>query len=185
MGKLTYSILIATMGLAVACGDSTTDAGGGPATGGGTNTGAGNQGGNPGTGGEDPGDAGFCALACEMPVDCCNGAPDCPGDFPNDWSCDGGTCAFNGCTDDMQCEMLFASPDYICLASGACAEECAVDADCTVMTQTCVDGACTSEADPCTTDADCMDFGVCDVDAGTCGCTMDGDCGVDGYVCAL
>lgn len=141
------------------------------------------------------GGGGVCQLGCAEAVDCCPmGAMDCPGDYPNDWSCTDGVCEFGGCTADEQCTVGGALPDWKCLkgeVADFCGLPCEDDAPCEAFTLTCVGAAadgtkfCSTDAPAgCTKDEECGGFGVCNVDTGACECSDDGECTADGnYVC--
>lgn len=195
----THSISLAlTLALAAGCpgGDGGTETMGTTTTGmtgttmtGGMTTGA--ETGAPTTGGMAAG--GYCAKGCAMPADCCPmGVPDCPGAYPNNWTCDAGVCGAPQCSADDQCTFGGAFPDNKCLTVDSlkvCLDPCTADTDCTAPS-TCIgvdDGGtkyCTVESDGegCMSDADCMGYGKCDTMTGACQCTVDADCtgiGVD------
>ncbi|MEM6990019.1 MAG: hypothetical protein AAF721_05965 [Myxococcota bacterium] len=131
------------------------------------------------------GDAGSCALSCTTEADCCPpGAMDCPGDYPFNFSCDGGVCQAGGCADDSECADFI--PGWVCLVNegqSACGIPCAGDRDCMLGGLTCagVDdngvSFCAAEDTGCRTDEDCGGSGVCD--AGACVCSSDADCSGD------
>ena len=142
--------------------------------------------------------AGVCAATCENADDCCPlGALGCPsGDYPNNWSCEDGFCAFGGCSEDAECTDLL-DPNSEChpiSGIGTCFEPCREDGDCMMLLG--ADGTCTGMADdgtmycevavdPCRTDDDCGGNGTCDVETGTCGCLVDEQCTDDGMACQL
>lgn len=134
--------------------------------------------------------AGVCVAACEADADCCPlGSIGCPGkDYPNNWTCDEGACSSGGCSEDADCESLVPLTNDECHpigGVGTCFEPCKDDGDCMGDTE-CIgeadDGTmyCSAPVDPCKSDDDCDGAGICDTDAGTCGCTMDDECTADG-----
>ncbi len=142
--------------------------------------------------------AGVCVATCREDQDCCPfGALGCPSeDYPNNWSCDEGFCAFGGCSEDAECiDLLDPSQECHPISGiGTCFEPCREDGDCAMLLGR--DGTCTGVADdgsmycevpvdPCRTDDDCGGSGTCDVAAGTCGCTVDDECTEDGMGCHI
>lgn len=137
------------------------------------------------------GSAGYCNFTCAEAIDCCAGEPTCEagiGTYPYAWTCDGGFCAFGGCTSDDECTMGGALPAWICADIGggtmACQPGCAADMDCEdqfLMGWTCTGGDGSYCQPPgCTADADCGAGFTCDTETGAClvpPCTADADCG--------
>jgi hypothetical protein len=183
------------LGLA-ACGDdpppSTSGTAGSGGMGGGGTAGGGTAGSGGGMGGGS--NAGYCGKSCAMPKDCCPmGAMNCPGAYPNNWTCDSGACGAPQCGSDADCTFGGVLMDYKCLTvSGnkVCVESCAADMDCTPGTMTTCTGTddagmkyCTTmAAGGCTDDASCMGYGKCNTTSKACECTADADCtgtGVD------
>ncbi|MDI3292089.1 hypothetical protein QHF83_52750, partial [Polyangium sp. 15x6] len=164
---------------------------GGSAGSGGAGGGTGGAGGGMGgTGGGAPA-GGYCGKSCAMPADCCQGAPNCPGDYPFNYTCDNGVCGPGQCATDMECTFGGALPNNKCVAENGlktCVTPCTADADCT-MPLKCIgeddSGAkyCTSEATGgCMSDADCNGYGKCNTTSKACECSADADCtgaGVD------
>jgi hypothetical protein len=143
----------------------------------------------------DPGAfVGVCAAGCSVAADCClTGVIDCPGDYPNDWTCEAGLCRRSGCQADEQCGSIGNFPNLQCHpieGIGSCFEPCVDDLDCiAVPDSSCVgvadDGAryCTATL-VCQVDSDCAGQGVCEIATGVCGCRDDDDCVASGMVCA-
>lgn len=137
--------------------------------------------------------AGTCAPECEIAADCCQpGMLDCPGAYPNDWSCDGGFCAFGGCGGDADCTYGGALADWEChpvLGVRSCVLPCTADPDCAAFGLSCAeegtdDGVrfCVSAAADCDVSG-CGGFGRCDADSGFCVCDSSDDCQAPGYGC--
>lgn len=178
------------------CGDDDTSTGGGNGGDGGTGpstvTASATTGMMAGSGGSGGGamPSGYCGKSCAMPADCCPmGSMGCPGpNYPNNWTCDSGSCGAPQCAVKDDCTFNGALPDWDCLTKDNlkfCADVCMADADCTAPLK-CIGDAggtkyCTAEATAgCMTDADCMGYGKCK--DGACSCTADADCtgmGVD------
>ncbi|MDC3952344.1 hypothetical protein [Polyangium jinanense] len=201
MRMLSILLLVSAgfMGLA-ACSDEPSNGAGGnggsagsAGMGGMGGTGGGMGGGMGGTGG-GAAMGGYCGKSCAMPADCCPmGVPNCPGNYPNNWTCDDGVCGPPQCTGDADCTFGGAAPDFKCFTINdykTCAEGCAADADCPMNTK-CIgeddNGAKYCSAEPmmtggCMADADCNGYGKCNTASGVCECAADADCtgaGVD------
>jgi hypothetical protein len=136
---------------------------------------------------------GACVLGCEVPADCCpEGTIDCPGDYPNDWQCEAGSCALKGCQLADQCQSIGNFPDHEChpiAGFGSCFDPCESDADCSMIPGATCSGVADDDAryclvdSPCLIDADCAGQGLCEVETGICGCDDDDDCSGPGLVC--
>ncbi|UQA55576.1 hypothetical protein [Polyangium aurulentum] len=169
--------------------------GGGGQAGSGGNGGAGGQGaqGGQGGGGGSGGQGGgsmpgamHCAKSCAMPVDCCAGAKDCPGPYPNNFTCESGICGAPQCANDDECTIGGVLKGFKCLTTSGqkfCAKSCAGDADCPMGTKLTCSGAddagakyCANPMAGCTADADCMGYGKCNLATKACECTADADC---------
>ncbi len=203
MRKLNFAVFMAALAGAVAvgaCGDEETDGNGSSTStssngsGGSTSSTSGTGGSTSGTGGSGgiPSASGFCAWGCTSPTDCCFGAPNCPGAYPANPTCEpGGWCKGSQCSTNDQCTSSGQAPDFQCFlidlgAMGdfnGCAEACTVDGDCDTANTTCKgedkNGAkfCLGDAiTACTSNDQCDGIGTCDVPTGTCVCTDTTDC---------
>lgn len=147
-----------------------------------------------GSGGADTGGPGgmYCQQSCTEDVDCCNGAPNCPGAWPLNVTCGAnGACEYGGCTPADDCTFGGVQAGFEChelSGYGACIPVCETDADC-VEGETCTgaadDGTAYCVLPPCTTDADCSEGFTCDTGSGGClppTCADDTEC-TDGFVC--
>ncbi|MCC6623824.1 MAG: hypothetical protein IT385_21375, partial [Deltaproteobacteria bacterium] len=123
-----------------------------------------------------------CAMACTTAADCCaNGISGCPGDYPMNWSCEDGYCAFGGCSSHDDCQSPFVR-NLECHpfgGVGTCIDPCDRDDDCP-GSLTCSgradDGtAVCAGATGCRSDEDCGGLGRCDA-SGACVCDDAGDC---------
>jgi hypothetical protein len=191
---------------ALGCDDETDSGGGGSAAT--TTTGAGGAGtGGAGTGGAGTGGGGtggatttstsagvsMCVMGCTTAADCCQGAANCPGDYPANWECNAGVCNMGQCSTDDQCTYGGVLPNNKCLTLDlagkdykVCAGSCAADADCSTGTactgvaKNGTDKYCqsTAVAPKCTADADCNGSGKCNTTSGACYCDADAECTV-------
>ena len=133
------------------------------------------------------GPVGYCAPACETASDCCYGNPDCPGPYPENWSCTNGACVHGGCSSDEQCPVGLDTP-WICIQREVyawCLPSCQTDQDCLDFF---LDGwGCTIDQEGrghcwpnelCEVEnyVPCEGGGSCDPDTGACLCYSDADC---------
>lgn len=112
------------------------------------------------------------------------GIPNCPGAYPNNWTCSGGQCGAPSCSTNDECTFNGAIPKNEChkvSGLGLCFIPCMMDSDCPVMGETCTgkadDGAkfCETAAKAgCKGDKDCAGYGKCNM--GACECSGDMDC---------
>jgi hypothetical protein len=189
--SLVFIVGASLMGLAACDGGGGGTGGGGGGDQGGAGGGTAGNGTGGGTGGSAPG-AGYCGKSCAAPADCCPaGSMGCPGDYPNNWTCDSGTCGAPQCASDMDCTFGGVLMGYSCLTANSykiCAIPCTADADCSMVMLTCVgtddSGAkyCSSDTSTggCTADADCAGYGKCNTASGACECTADAECTATG-----
>jgi hypothetical protein len=138
---------------------------------------------------------GVCTRACQTAANCCDGQPDCPGPFPDNWSCQAGVCVFGGCANDEDCTFGGQIEGLVCAEDtpwgpNQCVLSCEAFDQCRGLSNWACSGItpagvpyclpvdlCDDEfGDPC------QEFGTCDPARG-CRCHADADCGVPGYVC--
>lgn len=131
----------------------------------------------------------FCQAMCAEAVDCCNGAPNCPGDYPLNYECVDGLCESGGCADDMDCMIIMGTSCLEVNGFPLCVPTCESDDDClTEFGETCTGMAdsgemiCEIEPVGCKSDEDCFGFGTCDVATGVCSCADTTEC-PKGYEC--
>lgn len=137
----------------------------------------------------------FCLPACSTAADCDLGS--LPYDADN-YACDAGTCVYQGCNDDAECQALGA---YVCRAgadplmlgaANICVQACSAVGDCVTASApydddnyACVAGGCQYQG--CNSDSECQALGdyVCH-DAGfgvafcQVACAAAADCDIGG-----
>jgi hypothetical protein len=143
---------------------------------------------------------GYCAKACSVTSDCCAAEdPNCPGEYPRNFSCENGLCRAPRCETDAHCAYLLGDTgSMICRERDglpSCLRACAVDDDCGAEGGLAA-GTCSALADDgtrvcemttgglslgCKTDEDCPVGRHCQ--SGTCGCEQDAECGPRLDVC--
>jgi hypothetical protein len=124
-------------------------------------------------------DHSYCAKGCDADADCCPpGASNCPGDFPNNYSCREGICIPAHCESDANC--LIGTCHEVG-GIGTCFNPCSTDEDCSAIPEGGCDGVaddgvkyCTVPTAPCVDDGDCFGTGRCR--EGVCTCDTDEDC---------
>jgi hypothetical protein len=145
----------------------------------------------------DGGARGYCTQACQTVQDCCFGNPECPGPYPDDWSCINGACVYGGCSNDVECGFNGTVEGWFCavIEFGAfCLPSCRVDADCDEWgglwrcnRDMAGKGYC-APGPNCGGDGTyqaCDGSGSCDPDTGWCVCHDDAECYGDSVCTAL
>lgn len=105
-------------------------------------------GGGPGGDGVDDTAGGVCEYdppgGCSVPADCCanvprlpavgSEAPGCPGAYPNNWDCQGGSCINLGCSNDADCVLDGFTCETIAEDGlNHCVHSCNNSSDCTAV----------------------------------------------------
>jgi hypothetical protein len=139
--------------------------------------------------------SGTCVPTCQSVEDCCGGAPDCPGDYPDNWTCRDGVCIHGGCASDEDCNSGGFNEDFVCgeyLGGRFCLPKCVAFDDCVPLMGWACTGVSRGGEPYCRPDELCGDpeagdpcqgYGTCDPETNACRCYADAECQLQGYVC--